>query len=240
MASDMTAKPIQGRSKRSATMIASASPLPSLQMSDPANRRRSPVRRLIVLGSLTALSLGHAPADGEMFKCVDAGGKTRYQGDPCQTAAEVPLKVQAPAPPEASSGARPTPAAPAAPSATSPKTGTGLATRGPKGRIPTEADFRGPRETWERLRLAIRRGDKDAALTELTPSAQQRLASVFDTIGSKSKPFNAEELGSIRSVTLAGEGFATITLKRKKADGIYMRDVNLIRDAEGKWHIDNM
>ena len=240
MASDMIAKPIHGRSKRSAAMIASASPLPSLQMCDPANRPRSPVRRLIVLGSLSALSLGHAPADGEMFKCVDAGGKTSYQGDPCQTVAETPLKVQAPAPPEASPGARPTPAAAATPPATSPRTGTGLSTRGPKGRIPTEADFRGPRETWERLGLAIRRGDKDAALKELTPSAQQRLASVFDTIGSKSTPFNAQELGSIRSVTLAGEGLATITLKRKKADGIYMHDVNLIRDAEGKWRIDNM
>jgi hypothetical protein len=115
-----------------------------------------------------------------------------------------------------------------------------LSTRGPKDRIPTEADFRGPRETWERLGLAIRRGDKDAALKELTPSAQQRLASVFDTIGSKSKPFNAKELGSIRSVMLAGEGLATIKLTRKKADGIYMHDVNLIRDAEGKWRIDNM
>jgi len=236
----MTAKPIHGRSKRSAAMIASAPPLPFLQMSGRVNRHRSTTRRLIVLGSLTALSLGHAPADGAMFKCVDAGGKTSYQRDPCQTVAETPLKVQAPAPPEASPGAGPTPAAAAAPSVTSPKTGTGLATRGSKGRIPTEADFRGPRETWERLGLAIRRGDKDAALKELTPSAQQRLASVFDTIGSKSTPFKAGELGSIRSVTLAGEGLATITLKRKKADGIYMHDVNLIRDAEGKWRIDNM
>jgi hypothetical protein len=220
---------------------ASASPPPSLQISDPVNRPRSPVRRLIVLGSLAALSLSHAPADGEVFKCVDADGKTSYQGAPCKTPAETPLKVQAPAPPEASAGARPIPAAPAAtPPATRAKTGTGLSTRGPKDRIPTEADFRGPRETWERLGLAIRRGDKDAALKELTPSAQQRLASVFDTIGSKSKPFKAEELGSIRSVMLAGEGLATIKLTRKKADGIYMHDVNLIRDAEGKWRIDNM
>jgi len=209
-------------------------------MSGAVNRERLPVRRLIALSSLMALSLSHASADGEVFKCVDAGGKTSYQANRCQNSAEVTLKVQAPAPP-ASTGARQPPDAPAAtPSATSPKTGTGLSTRGTKGRIPTEADFRGPRETWERLGLAIRRGDKDAALKELTPSAQQRLASVFDTIGSKSKPFNAEELGSIRSVTLAGEGLATITLKRKKADGIYMRDVNLIRDAEGKWRIDNM
>jgi hypothetical protein len=199
------------------------------------------MRWSIVLGSLTALSLGHAPADGGAFKSVDAGGKTSYQEDPCLTVAEAPSKVQAPASLEASAGARPAPAASAAtPSATSPGTGTGLSSRGPKDRIPTEADFRGPRETWERLGLAIRRGDKDAALKELTPSAQQRLAPVFDTIGSKSTPFKAEELGSIRSVMLAGEGLATITLTRKKADGIYMRDVNLIRDAQGKWRIDNM
>ena len=209
-------------------------------MSDSVNRPRAPVRRLIVLGSLAAFSLGHASANGEAFKCVDASGKTSYQGDPCQTAAEAPSKFQAPAPPD-SAGARPPPAAPAAaPFTTSPKTGTGVSSRGPKGRIPTEADFRGPRETWERLGLAIRRGDKDAALKELTPSAQQRLASVFDTVGSKSAPLNADELGSIRSVMLAGEGLATITLTRKKADGIYVHDVNLIRDAEGKWRIDNM
>src|SRR6266567_1758050 len=70
-------------------------------------------------------------------------------------------------------------------------------------------------------------------------AAELRLAPVFETIGSKSTPLNFEELGSIRSVTLAGEGLATITLTRKKADGIYVHDVNLIRDAEGKWRIDN-
>jgi hypothetical protein len=207
-------------------------------MSDGVNRRRSPVRRLIALSSLTALSLAHAPADGEAFKCVDAGGKTSYQADPCQTAAEATLKVQAPAP--ASTGARQPPVPPAATtSATNPRAATALS-RGPKDRIPTEAEFRGPRETWERLGLAIRRGDKDAALKELTPSAQERLASVFDTVGSKSTPFNAEELGSVRSVMLAGEGLATITLTRKKADGIYAHEVMLIRDADGKWRIDNM
>ena len=220
-------------------------------MSDGVNRRRSPVRRLIALSSLTALSLAHAPADGEAFKCVDAGGKTSYQADPCQTAAEATLKVQAPAP--ASTGARQPPATPggeatlkvqapastSAPSATDPKS-VPASSRGPKGRMPTEAEFRGPRETWERLGLAIRRGDKDAALKELTPSAQERLASVFDTVGSKSTPFNAEELGSVRSVMLAGEGLATITLTRKKADGIYAHEVMLIRDADGKWRIDNM
>ena len=89
--------------------------------------------------------------------------------------------------------------------------------------------------------VAIRRGDKDAALKELTPAAKLRLAPVFETIGSsKSTSLNVEELGSIRSVTLAGEGFATIMLTRKKADGIYGYEVNLIRDADGRWRIDNM
>jgi hypothetical protein len=191
------------------------------------------------LSSLPALLLAQTPADGEPFKCVDATGKTSYQADPCQTAAEATSKVQAPAPP-ASSEVRPPSAAPAASTpATNPKAATGLS-RGPKDRIPTEAEFRGPRETWERLGSAIRRGDKDAALKELTPSAKERLASVFDTIGSKSTPLSIEELGSIRSVTLAGVGLATITLTRTKADGIYLHQVNLIRDADGKWRIDNM
>jgi hypothetical protein len=234
-------------------------------MSEAVNRLRSPAR-LIALSSLIALSLGHTQANGEVFKCVDAAGKTSYQADPCQTIAEDALKVQPPAPPSTTprqSTATPTPqsttprqssatpappttaprqssAPPAAtPSATNPKAMTGLS-RGQKDRIPTEADFRGPRETWERLGLAIRRGDKDAALNELTPSAKQRLAPVFDTIGSKSTPLNVEELGSIRSVMLAGEGLATITLTRKKADGIYAYEVNLIRDADGRWRIDNM
>jgi hypothetical protein len=229
----------------------SSSRTPVRVTSDGVNRPRSPAR-LIALSALIALSLGNTRANGEVFKCVDAAGKTSYQADPCPTIAEDPVKVQPPAPqstpprqPSAapalpSTAPRQSSAAPAAsPTATNPKAVTGLS-RGPKDRIPTEADFRGPREAWERLGVAIRRGDKDAALKELTPAAKLRLAPVFETIGSKSTPLNFEELGSIRSVTLAGEGLATITLTRKKADGIYGYEVNLIRDADGRWRIDNM
>src|ERR1700676_3140641 len=100
---------------------ASASLLASCQMSGAVNRERLPVRRLIALSSLMALSLSHASADGEVFKCVDAAGKTSYQANPCQNAAGETLKVQAPAPPERIGG-RQTPDAPAStPSATSPK-----------------------------------------------------------------------------------------------------------------------
>ena len=229
----------------------SPSRIPVRATSEAVNRLCSPAR-LVALSALIALSLGYTRANGEVFKCVDAVGKTSYQADPCPTIAEDSVKVQPPAPQSApprqpsaapalpSTAPRQSSAPPtASPSATNPKTMTGVS-RGPKDRIPTEADFRGPRETWERLGVAIRRGDKDAALKELTPAAKQRLAPVFDTIGSKSTPLNFEELGSIRSVMLAGEGLATITLTRKKADGIYGYEVNLIRDADGRWRIDNM
>jgi hypothetical protein len=228
----------------------SSSRIPVRVTSDAVNRLRSPAR-LIALSALIALSMGHNQTNGEVFKCVDAAGKTSYQADPCPTIPEEAVKVQPPAPqsttprqPSAapalpSTAPRQSSVPPASPAATNPKTMTG-SSRGPKDRIPTEADFRGPREAWERLGLAIRRGDKEAALKELTPAAKLRLGPVFETIGSKSTSLNFEELGSIRSVTLAGEGLATITLTRKKADGIYGYEVNLIRDADGRWRIDNM
>jgi len=198
-----------------------------------ASRTPSTVRQWIVFTTLSALPLASTLVSAETFKCIDAAGRTSYQAAPCPPAADATLKVQAPAPPGAAS---PPLANAPVPSSGASQTGS----RGPKDRMPSEADFRGPRETWERLGLAVRRGDKDAALKELTPSARQRLASVFDTIGSKSAPLNADDLGAIRSVMLAGEGLATITLTRHRADGTYMHQVNLIRNADGKWRIDNM
>jgi hypothetical protein len=189
-------------------------------MCNALNRARSPARQWLALASLIALSMAFAPANGDGFKCTDAAGKIFDQAKPCPSSAETTLKVQAPA---------------------APTSATNSTTAGSRGtRMPAEADFKGPRETWERLGLAIRRGDKDAALKELTPMAQQRLASVFDTLGSKTTPFDVEYLGSIRSVTLSGEGLATITTTRKKADGTYVHQMMLIRGADGRWRIDNM
>ena len=176
-----------------------------------------------------------------LLLCTEVGGEAskRIEAKPCPASAEPTLKVQVPAPPAAGAANRQPDPSPAPAPATNPKPAAGAA-RASKDRIPTEAEFRGPRATWERLGLAIRRGDKDAALRELTPSARERLAPVFDTIGSKSTSLKAEDLGSIRSVTLAGTSLATITLTRKKADGTYAQQVYLMRDADGKWRIDNM
>lgn len=203
---------------------------------------RLPARRWIMLGAMIALCAGYGTAGtarSETFKCVDAAGKTSYQALPCPVVPDATLKVQAPGPVSAATSTgqaitTPPEALPAGSSGTVPS-----ASRAPN-RVPSEADFRGPRETWERLGAAIRRGDKDAALRELTPAAQRRLATTLDTIGSKSAPFNADGLGSVRSVMLGREGLATITLTRTKADGTYLYQVNLIRDADGKWRVDNM
>ena len=202
----------------------SLSQFPVRRVCDAANRSQSFTPRLMVLNALIVFSMAYAAADAATFKCVDAAGKTILQTAACPAATEETLKVQAPAPA-------------ASPAATGAAIGL---PRAPRARMPTEADFRGPRETWDRLSQAVLRGDREAALKELTPSAQQRLASVFDTIGTKSSALSAEQLGSIRSVMLAGEGLATIKLSRKKADGTYAHDVMLIRDADGKWRIDNM
>ncbi len=200
---------------------------------------RLPARRWIMLGAMLALCAGYGTARSETFKCVDAAGKTSYQAVQCPVVPDATLKVQAPGPVSAATSAGQAIATPTAATSTG-SSGTVPSASQARNRVPSEADFRGPRETWERLGAAIRRGDKDAALKELTPAAQRRLASTLDTIGSKSAPFNADELGSIRSVLLARDGLATITLTRTKADGTYLYQVNLIRDADGKWRVDNM
>src|SRR5438128_156687 len=109
-----------------------------------------------------------------------------------------------------------------------------------RSRVPTEQDFKGPREAWLRLEHALNRGDRDAALKELTPAAQQRLGETIDKLASKTKAPESDQWGPVRSVTLSGDDMATVTLSRKKSDGTYAYEVMLLRGADGKWRIDNM
>jgi hypothetical protein len=43
-------------------------------------------------------------------------------------------------------------------------------------------DMKGPLEAWDRFGKAFNRGDKDAALKELTPAARQRFDPVLDEV----------------------------------------------------------
>jgi hypothetical protein len=165
-----------------------------------------------------------------MVKCVDSNGKVSYQDPPCPTsAAESTVKVQVPPPEGPSPQAADLSPVPSRPSNT----------KG-RARIPSDIDFRGPREAWQRLTLALARGDRDAAMKELTPSAQQRYSEMLEKLSGKMKPVEIDRLGAVRSVTLTGDELATITLTRKKADGTYGYKVTLMRGPDGKWRIENM
>jgi hypothetical protein len=190
-------------------------------------------RRLICsrggLACAAAIVFGFAfaSAHAAMVKCVDSNGKVSYQDPPCaSSASESAVQLQAPPPP----GPSPQAADLAPVPANVPH----------RARIPSDGDFRGPREAWQRLARALSKGDRDAAFKELTPSAQERYRDLLDKLGDKTKPVEADHLGAVRSVRLTGDSFATITLTRKKADGTYAYEVMLMRGADGKWRIDTM
>ena len=100
-------------------------------------------------------------------------------------------------------------------------------------------DFSGPREAWHRLAQALRRGDRATAMQQLTPAAQERYAAVIDR-WIASRPFNEARFGQVRSVTLSGVRYATVTLSRKKDTGTYGAEAMLMRDEQGRWRIDRM
>ena len=100
-------------------------------------------------------------------------------------------------------------------------------------------DFNGPRDAWQRLTQAIHRGDRAAALQQLTPNAQERYAKTLDQ-WLQNKPFDEARFGRIKSVTLSGTHYATVNLTRKKDTGTYGAEVMMMRDDQGKWRVDRM
>ncbi|HZQ60385.1 MAG TPA: hypothetical protein VFC24_03490 [Casimicrobiaceae bacterium] len=106
-------------------------------------------------------------------------------------------------------------------------------------RAPAAMDFSGPREAWQRLAQALRRGDKDGAMKQLTPAAQERYEKSIDE-WLKMKPFDEARFGRATSVTLTGAQFATVTVKRKKEDGTYSGQIMLMRGDDGRWRVDRM
>lgn len=183
----------------------------------------------LALAAASALCLASLDAFGAAVKCVDANGKVSYKEGACADDGKTQgMTVKVPVP----DGNVPMPS------------GTPAQQRSAQGqnrsRVPTDQDFKGPREAWQRLEQALVRGDRDAALKELTPAAQQRLSETIDRLASKSKTQDSEKWGPVRSVTLTGDDMAKVTLSRKKTDGTYAYEVMLLRGSDGKWRVDNM
>jgi hypothetical protein len=103
-----------------------------------------------------------------------------------------------------------------------------------------EADTKGARETWQRMVHATTRGDMNAALRELTPNAQERYRTIFETATKSDPPLKFDQLGEINAVTVSGGTRATIKVTRKKADGMYGYNVMLLKSPDGRWLIDMM
>ncbi len=203
--------------------------MPSLESAEIADTpRRRECGRLALAMTASSL-LWCLPFDAfALIKCVDAHGKVSYQESICaeESKAQTTFKV-------------PVPAASASAQSGAPAPPSGVQTK-KRSRVPTEQDFKGPREAWQRMEQALNRGDRSAALKELTPAAQQRLGETIDKLASKSKSPEADQWGPVRSVTLTGDDTATVTLSRRKSDGIYAYEVMLMRGSDGKWRIDNM
>jgi hypothetical protein len=199
-----------------------------LDLAFESQRRRIVCSRgALACAAAIVFGFAFASAHAAMVKCVDSNGKVSYQDPPCaSSASESAVQFQAPPPPGPSPQAKDLAPVPAN-------------VHG-RARIPSDGDFRGPREAWQRLAHALSKGDRDAALKELTPSAQQRYGDMLDKLTDKSKPVEIDHLGAVRSVRLTGNSLATITLTRKKVDGTYAYDVMLMRGADGKWRVDTM
>lgn len=114
------------------------------------------------------------------------------------------------------------------------------ATAAERGAVsPGAMDFSGPREAWQRLAQALRRGDKEGAMKLLTPSAQERDQKTIEE-WLKAKPFDEKRFGKVRAVTLSGGRYATVNLTRIKDGGTYSSDVMMMRGDDGRWRIERL
>lgn len=128
---------------------------------------------IVALPCLVACVFCVGAAEGAVYKCTGTDGRITYQDSPCQLgSSEKSIKV---APPPAATTVNP-PSVHVAPVPRSMYESAASPT------IPKSIDAKGPLETWDRFGKAFNRGDKGAAMQELTPSAQQKYGPVFDAL----------------------------------------------------------
>jgi hypothetical protein len=134
--------------------------------------RAHPAQTTLMVGIASVLAC-MSSAQGATYKCTTPEGKVAYQDAPCPSGAtEKSLKL-AVSPPSASTAKSPPVYVAPVPrpryeSAANPS-------------IPRNFDP-GPLETWDRFSKAFNRGDKNAAMRELTPSAQSQYGPILDQL----------------------------------------------------------
>lgn len=124
-------------------------------------------------------------------------------------------------------------------------TSPGDSTGGPCTNVPATGgassvdEFQAVCSTWQRLGMALKRGDRDAALTEFSLSARERYAPVIDALLKGSSSYEITMLGNVESISTSGRT-ATLTLVRKRDDRTVAFSVSLVRSYTGKWVIADM
>jgi hypothetical protein len=130
-------------------------------------------RRSLLLGIVAAVTYASC-VQGAMYKCTMPEGKIAYQDSPCPSGSS-----------EQSIRANVTPASPS--TQKQPPIHVGPVPRSmyesaASPKIQKNIDAKGALETWDRFGNAFNRGDKSAAMGELTPAAQQRYGPVLDAL----------------------------------------------------------
>jgi hypothetical protein len=219
---------------------------------DPPTQHCTEMKSLLLSTWLSAICLATTIVHADVYKCIDARGTVSYQDGACPSdAKQSTIQSQAASPPNLRSQSSPSPR-PAATRAQGvvpplPPSQGGFPLPPPRPVQPTVttttpppgADIAGPRATWSRLADALKRGDRQAALSELTPQLQQRFGPRFDELLKTSGSFDTAQLGVIASVSVSG-GLAELKVTRQKADGTYAYSVMMIRSSSGKWLIGEM
>ena len=134
---------------------------------------RAEVAKMTLLASMV-VTFSYAPSvQSAMYKCTTPEGKVAYQDSPCPLGStEKSLKV-APSPPVSTQKQPPIYVAPVPHS---------MYQSAASSNVPKNIDLKGPLETWDRFGKAFNRGDKSAAMRELTPSAQQQYGPILDQL----------------------------------------------------------
>jgi hypothetical protein len=135
--------------------------------------RAHPAKTTLMAGVAVACACAFS-AQGATYKCTTPEGKVAYQDSPCPSGAtEKSLKLAVPPAPPAAAKPAPVYVAPVPRS---------MYDAAANPNIPRTIDTRGPLETWDRFAKAFNRGDKNAAMREITPSQQPQYGPVLDQL----------------------------------------------------------
>lgn len=108
-----------------------------------------------------------------------------------------------------------------------------------KSGAPLPDEFQAVCSTWQRFGVALNRGDRDAALAEISSSTREHFLPLVDALLKSTDSFEIAKLGTVSAISSSGRT-ATLTLIRKKDDRSVAFSVSMVKGWNGKWLIAGM